>query len=266
MRGCFCFPFRRPEHTDERPVFEEEVLKYDFARETSIISLFSCVETESSATSADRATVEEARRRLDLLKSYIADDSFTLNSRSKTVTLWHKNEEPLISRGRTTIEDVFDLDLVVDAITNLERVKRWDPDTVHQERLSEVSLSRNKSPYMKEFLHKTYCAYKGRMGFPGRDFVWNTLIAWESDSLVYLVNYSEQEGAPESKPGFVRGKTKVAGYRIQRCPNGIVIDFTNQVDIGSKLVPDFILTPIMKKVPERLAALAEYIHIAHREK
>ena len=272
MPSCFCI---KPSRAHPAEVYEEEeVMKYDFTRETSMVSAMSCMETESSTTYVPgdpaRAAQIEARRRLSLLKSLIADNSFSGGHSNKNVKIWYKQprNEPIVSRGHVVFPEAHSLEMIIESLTDIDKIKQWDTDTVEQRYINEIPISLTRDSFINERLYQTYCAFKGRMGFPGRDFIWNSLIAWESEDLVYLVHYSDPlfplPAGFQPSSGYIRGTTLLTGYRIERTMNGITIDFISQVDIGSSLVPDWILTPIMKKVPERLAVLREYIHIAHR--
>lgn len=249
-------------------------MKHDYTRETSMVSAMSCMETESSTTyvsgDPERVAQIEARLRLTLLKSLIADNTFSGGHSYKNVKIWYKQprNEPIVSRGHVVFPEANSLEMILEALTDIDRIKQWDTDTVEQKYINEIPIPQIRDSLINERLYQTYCAFKGRMGFPGRDFVWNSLVAWESEDLVYLVHYSDPlfplPASFQPHPGYIRGTTWLTGYRLERTVSGVTIDFISQVDIGNSLVPDWIITPIMKKVPERLAVLREYIHLAHR--
>jgi hypothetical protein len=272
MPSCFCI---KPSHPNPAEAYEEEeVTKHDYTRETSMVSAMSCMETESSTTyvpgDPERVAQIEARLRLTQLKSLIADNTFSGGHSYKNVKIWYKQprNEPIVSRGHVVFPEAHSLEIIIEALTEIDRIKQWDTDTVEQKYINEIPIPHIRDSFINERLYQTYCAFKGRMGFPGRDFVWNSLVAWESEDLVYLVHYSDPlfplPASFQSYPGYIRGTTWLTGYRLERTVSGVTIDFISQVDIGNSLVPDWIITPIMKKVPERLAVLREYIHLAHR--
>jgi hypothetical protein len=80
--------------------------------------------------------------------------------------------------------------------------------------------------------------------------------------VAFHVTFSNSETISGFEPSdkFVRATTWLAGYRIERLAGGLSIDFVNQTDIGGRGVPQWIVQSVMKRTPDQLALLSQYIH------
>lgn len=234
-----------------------------------MVSAVTCLESQSTSAFSPRylddPVLRTARERVLKFKEYLTDHRFGLGTTSDGVKMWHMqpHDEPLVARGHTVIKNITSLELVVEALTNNDRLREWNTDIVETRVINKLTF-----PYGCEQVVKEYAAFKGRMGFPGRDCVWHSYTVWENNETVFVIYFSDQSAshAVESVGRYVRAHVLISGYRVDRTAEGISVHFVNQVDPGAKLVPEWILNTVMKRTPERLAALSAYIHFADKEK
>lgn len=264
---CFCQRKPKESALDREPVVRVVVEKSStsgfLSREVSVISAVSCLETQSTAVysprSAEDPILSKARERREVLEDYILDSARRFvagDADSKGVQLWHfhPDKEPLVAKGHVAVEGVFDdLSLVLNCLTNVEKAKEWNTDIIEGHVIREIL---NTS---QERLVHEYSAFKGRMGFPGRDFSWFSYTYWESRDVVFVLNFSSDVDDHNSSSRYVRAHAWITGYKLARTKSGISVHFVNQVDIGSKRVPDLIVNSILKRTPERLGVFSKYI-------
>ena len=232
------------------------------SREVSLVSAVSCLETQSTAAYSPRAIenpiLMKARERREVLYNLIIDSGskFTGDHESNGVRLWYiqPENEPLISKGHISVQGSYNLRPVLECLTNANKAREWNADVIEGQVINEIINSG------EETLLYEYNAYKGRMGFPGRDFLWYSYIYWESADVVYYLNFSDESQLTQQTTNrYVRGNALLTGYRIERTESGLSIHFVNQVDVGIKRVPDWIVNTIMRRTPERLGILAAYL-------
>jgi len=246
----------------------------DISRETSLVSAVSCLESQSTSAFSPRSSgdpvLKHARERVEIFKDWLHDSRFSGGSKSNGVTLWHLQlpNEPLIAKGHILLPTVDSMAFVVECLTNRDRLRAWNTDIIENRIINRVCYNEYSSPFVSEQIVHEYNAFKGRMGFPGRDCVWHAYTVWENLDTVFIVHFSDHSTTYESVASgrHLRINVLLSGYRIERTPEGISVHFVNQVDPGATLVPEWILNTVMKRTPERLAALSAYIHFANLER
>lgn len=92
-----------------------------------------------------------------------------------------------------------------------------------------------------------YQAFKGQWGFAGREFViacWNTKVD-ENRTILSCETAEWAEPVEGQIDGLVRGTLHLAGYDLQRQPNGdVVLTFCVQADLKTAGVPEWINTRV----------------------
>ena len=251
MSGCICFRARR--RAPSAAAEEEDKIH----RQLSTMTTWTCLETPSAHSA------EAARRRMRMLEEYILDPQRRFvdgGVSSSGVRLSHVMPagEPLVAKGQIFLPGFFDISTVLAAINDIRERRKWDKEMVHYEPIMDVM----RDDVMGESLCQVYSAYRGKFGIMGRDFVWNVYNAWESPEVAYHVSFSQTDCPRGFEPNdkFVRATTWLAGYRIARTEGGLSIEFVNQTEIGGRAVPQWIVQSVMKRTPEQLTLLTQYIH------
>ncbi len=209
--------------------------------------------------------VEEMRKRAVELRNLISeqDNSFKRNGSFGCVDLSYRFNPRLIAKGETLIEDIFDLTVIIDTLQDLSQDIRpqWDHDFVSGEVISpKYPIGDN------EYLCLTWCAFKGRYGFPGRDFCWYQY-TWVNESKTESIHIAaslpvgtEPQGfKPGQRGNYIRASTHMGGYKFSVMPDkGTHVVFFNQTDIGSNL-PSWIIDSVLKKSPSKLEYFRKFI-------
>lgn len=257
MRCFRCFPARKPELPFASPVLALAQTREGTIDAVSVLEEFSPNES--------REILAEARRRVDQLLHWldVEGDQFVRNGHSGSVELYYRSKSAtvhhLITRGDVFLADVDDLCFVLKAINDPTTRKEWDHDI-----LKLIEIRHLPVASQDESLRQVYNAFRGRFGAPGRDFVWN-VYNWNLGSVAYQMTFSIPENdcpsgfAPGDHGHFIRAETFVGGYRLIKESSGIRIQFVNQSDIKAGSIPDWLLNPFMRKTPERIGLLAQFI-------
>ena len=268
---CWCFPIRRgsnPSPEVTATTYFDAVLGRQ-SREESTIDLEMHTAREDASALGDRSTdamiMEEVKQRLATLNAWIedADNSFVPNGKSGDVDLAYKpksaNCHHLVARGEVLLEGVDDVGFVLDAMTDREGRSEWDVDIINNVFIRDIGIPNA----VHERAFQVYNSFKGRFGFPGRDFVWDVYVSREGDEAVHLT-FSHHEAdcpqgfAPGQRGNLVRGETFIGGYRITKEGGGVRMLFLNQTDIRGNF-PDWLSNSVIKKSPEKMGLLAKFI-------
>lgn len=220
----------------------------------------------NSSQHSDLAILLRARERLEIFRTYIADENreFVSCGYAGKIPLsflpkWQ--DIPLAARGEIFVDSITDLGFVADCLSDRQRRHEWDVDLVSIYTIREIPVQLSSPDFIQESLHQVYNSFKGRFGAPGRDFVWNSYMA-RSDSELFQLTYSQPE--TECPPGyepnskFIRGETFLGGYWVKRLNGGCQIHFVNQTDIKGSL-PDWIIDSVIKKSPAKLEQLRVFL-------
>jgi hypothetical protein len=200
--------------------------------------------------------------RVDYFKDLCNDPSFIQESRdSDEIVLSYKprkNSEPLIARGSLFIPDWTppDLHQVSKLILDTSNRHIWDSDLNSIETLDHQSVSDTDS------LLRVWASFKGRYGFHGRDFFWDTFATVSETELIHVTVSGEDDGIERYPGRFTRGRTVLGGLCIRRTSTGTEMILINQTDVGSRranFVPEWIVDSVMKKSPLKLISIKNFI-------
>lgn len=221
--------------------------------------------SEQVSVSSTDSILKDMRERADELLNLISSEAnfFTKNGSFGQVDLSYRFNPRLIARGETLITGNYDLSMITHTLQDLSQSVRplWDHDFVSGEVISPRELVGEN-----EHLGMTWCAFKGRYGFPGRDFCWNQY-TWTNEDKTESIHIaasvavgSEPEGfRPGQRGNYVRGVTHIGGYKFTVLPEkGTHVVFFNQTDIGSNL-PAWITDSVLKKSPSKLEYFRKFI-------
>jgi hypothetical protein len=248
------------------PVMSEDST---LVEETCCLPVDECSPTQASLQSVDDdfgdLILDELREKVSQLGVLVSerDDHFVKNGHSGNVALSYRFDPKLISSGETIFENFFDLAAIIQTLEDITITTRslWDSDFVS----GEVIVPR-KEVGGGEAVAQIWCAFKGRFGFPGRDFVWNQY-HWinedgtEAVSIATSVTVGDEPNGykPGEKGNYVRGATAIGGYKFSIIPDvGTRVIFFNQTDIGSNL-PGWITDSVLKKSPSKLEYLRKFM-------
>jgi hypothetical protein len=242
------------------------------SRTTSLVSAVSCLEAQSTAAFTPRnddPIVNVCRLRMERFKKLINDPEFVYGHQNRGVKVWHLEPkgEPLIAKGHIIVPNVPSVSFALECLSTCPRIQQWNTDLLDHRTIKTFPVHNNM--FLSERISQDYNAYKGKMGFPGRDFLWYSYVVWEDVDTAFVIHFSDFDSSddnPQASGRFVRARALISGYRVQRVNGDLSIYFINQVDPGTNLVPDWIINSVMKKTPERLSALSEYILTADRSR
>ena len=214
----------------------------------------------SDAVSEETGPSYESR--LAYFRQLCSDPSFLLESATSNspdgieISYKPRKNDPLIARGKMHASGWFPHNLaqISDLILDTSKRHLWDSDLYEIEILERTSISDS------ETLLRVWASFKGRFGFPGRDFFWDIYILVSEDEIVHVTMPGEDDGVNRHNGRFVRGQTLLGGLRIVRTPEGVDMTLINQTDAGGRrLVPDWVIDSVMKKSPQKLGAIKKFI-------
>ena len=200
------------------------------------------------------------RQKMETMRTYILDpkkEFISAGTVGKIPIFFRKfDNHPLVARGEVFVPNVTSLETIAAAISSDER-HNWDTDVIEMRKIRDILVAIPSPDFFHENVSQVYNSFKGRFGFPGRDFVWNTYIAFSETDLVQLC-YSTGDPAEASNQKFVRAETILSGYWVRLIQGGCMIHFINQTDIKGRL-PDWIVDSVVKKSPAKLEQLYTYL-------
>ena len=207
-------------------------------------------------------TLDLYRSRLSYVRELCIDNSFIFDHSDCGVELSYKprGDDPLIARGRLTVEDFTfeNFQYISDLILDTSKRHLWDTDLYEIETLSQKKISTTES------IVKVYASFKGKLGFQGREFFWNIYTRVTDNEIVHVTMPGDDDGINRHSGRFVRGRTLLGGLCISRKFDNVVeMVLVNQTDVfgtsSKRLVPDWIIDSVMKKSPMKLVAIKNFI-------
>jgi len=199
---------------------------------------------------------------------FAEDASFCNGGMDSGVVLSHQcrsgnDHGIMIAKGKLFIPNWYPRDLaeVSDRLLRPARRAEWDSDVLDCQELSTIGIGGS----WNECLMKTYASFKGRFGFPGRDFIWHVYSIVESDHFFHINVSLEDEDEDLSrklrdKHRMIRGNTVLGGFCLKLVQGGTEIYMINQTDLkAGRAVPDWILDSVVKRSPCKLVAIKKFI-------
>jgi hypothetical protein len=171
----------------------------------------------------------------------------------------HRNGEPIIALGKLFVPNWHPINLVdiSNSLLDVNRRHEWDHDIQSCVRLNTCEIGNF------ELLMKTYASFKGRLGFPGRDFVWHVYSVIDRDSFFHITVSADDDPTylrEGQKERLVRGTTVLGGFCLRKVHGGTELYMINQTDVkGGRVIPHWILDSVLKRSPCKLVAIKKFI-------